>query len=318
MTELHLHRTRAAGQAQQLVAQADAVGGDAGVDDLADGGDGVIAGLRIAGAVGQEHAIGLHGKHLGGGGLGGHHGDLAAAIHQHAQDVALHAEIVGQHLVGTAGRRRGMAAAQLPGALGPVIDLGGADLPGQVHALEAGEAPGRRKGCLLVDLAGHDAAILGALLPQDAGQAPGIDVGDGHHPEAGQVVRQGLAAAPAAHQGWQVTNHQTGRVHTGRFLVLRIHTGVADMGIGQGDDLTGVGRVGQDLLVTGHGGVEHHLADGLTRGTDGDAMEQTAVFQCQQGRCEIQGKTSGVLGTSGTMIGTALPPGIECMGDLMC
>ena len=41
--------------------------------------------------------------------------------------------------------------------------------------------------------------------------------------------------------------------------------GVADMRIGQRDQLPRVGRIGQDLLVAGHGGVEHHLADATGR-----------------------------------------------------
>jgi hypothetical protein len=56
----------APGQAQQLVAEADAESRDAARQDLADGGDGVIAGLGIARAVGQEHAVGLQRQHLGG------------------------------------------------------------------------------------------------------------------------------------------------------------------------------------------------------------------------------------------------------------
>ncbi len=33
------------------------------------------------------------------------------------------------------------------------------------------------------------------------------------------------------------------------------------MGEGEGDDLPGIGRVGQDLLIAGHGGIEANLAD---------------------------------------------------------
>ena len=40
------------------------------------------------------------------------------------------------------------------------------------------------------------------------------------------------------------------------------HAVVADVGVGEGDDLPGVGRVGDDLLVAGQHGVEHDLAGG--------------------------------------------------------
>jgi hypothetical protein len=39
-----------------------------------------------------------------------------------------------------------------------------------------------------------------------------------------------------------------------------IDTGIADVRIGQRDDLPGIARVGQDFLIAGHRGVEHHLA----------------------------------------------------------
>ena len=51
------------------------------------------------------------------------------------------------------------------------------------------------------------------------------------------------------------------------------------MGIGQGDDLSGVGGVGEDLLIAGHGGVENHLTYGLTLNTNGRPAKQAAVLK---------------------------------------
>ena len=51
------------------------------------------------------------------------------------------------------------------------------------------------------------------------------------------------------------------------------------MRIGQGDDLARVRGIGEDLLVTGHGGVEHHFADGEAGRADGFALEHGAVFE---------------------------------------
>ena len=51
-------------EAEELVAEADAEDRRAGVDDLADGLDRVVAGLRIAGAVGEEDAVGLERQRL--------------------------------------------------------------------------------------------------------------------------------------------------------------------------------------------------------------------------------------------------------------
>ena len=42
-------------------------------------------------------------------------------------------------------------------------------------------------------------------------------------------------------------------------LIIPIHAGVSQLGVGEGDQLPGIGRVRQDLLVSGHSGVEHDL-----------------------------------------------------------
>ena len=48
VAELHLQRARTAGETQQLMAEADAEGRDLPIDECADRGDRVVAGLRIA------------------------------------------------------------------------------------------------------------------------------------------------------------------------------------------------------------------------------------------------------------------------------
>ena len=48
---------------------------------------------------------------------------------------------------------------------------------GQIHTLEPREGPGQLQGPLRGGaLTSNDGAILGALVPQNAGQPPGIDV----------------------------------------------------------------------------------------------------------------------------------------------
>ncbi len=63
VAELELERLRAAGQAEQLMAQADAEDRLL-AQQAADRVDRVFERLRIAGAVGEEHAVGLLGQHL--------------------------------------------------------------------------------------------------------------------------------------------------------------------------------------------------------------------------------------------------------------
>ena len=95
VAELHLEGAARRGQRQDLVAQADAEGRQAALDECARRGDRVVAGLRVARAVGEEDAVGLLRQHLAAGVCAGTHRDAAAALGEHAQDVALDAEVVG-------------------------------------------------------------------------------------------------------------------------------------------------------------------------------------------------------------------------------
>ena len=52
---------------------------------------------------------------------------------------------------------------------------------------------------------------------------------------------------------------------------------------GEGDDLPGIGGIGEDFLVAGHGGVEAHLADGVAGGAEADAFQHGAVGEHEQG-----------------------------------
>ncbi|MNN22188.1 hypothetical protein D3C81_1355370 [compost metagenome] len=276
VAELHLEGLGAHGQRHDLVTQADAEGGDTACDELARGGHGVVARLGVAGAVGQEDAVRIQRQGVGGAGLGRQHRDLAAALGQHAQDVELDAVVIGDHvelrLVLLA-----VAFAQRPFGLGPLVRLLDRNHLGQVHAGQAGERAGQVDGLLHVVLASQDAAVLGALLAQDAGQLAGIDAGDRHHLFLLQVVREGVFLAEIGGQDRQILDDQAGGMDFRGFDILRIDTVVADMRIRQRDDLPRIARVGEDFLVTGDGGVEHHFTDGMAGSANGIATKDRAV-----------------------------------------
>ena len=69
-------------------------------------------------------------------------------------------------------------------------------------------------------------------------------------------------------------------------MVLGVDAVVPKMGDGEGHDLSGVGRVGDDLLIARKHGVEDHLASGhAIRGdsTDGLSLKDLAVGQYEGG-----------------------------------
>jgi hypothetical protein len=51
------------------------------------------------------------------------------------------------------------------------------------------------------------------------------------------------------------------------------------MRIGQGDNLPRIGGIGEDFLITAHGGVENNLTNRATLSTYCQAFENTAIFK---------------------------------------
>ena len=124
-----------------------------------------------------------------------------------------------------------------------------------------------------------DAAGLRTLLAQDARQLAGVDVGDADdafvaqvrgevalHPEVGRALRK-------------VADDEAGRVHARRLDVLGVHAGVADVRVRQGDDLSLVGRVGQDFLIPAHGRVEDDFTQRAAGCADRTAAKDRSVGQ---------------------------------------
>jgi hypothetical protein len=68
-----------------------------------------------------------------------------------------------------------------------------------------------------------------------------------------------------------------------RFDILVIGADIADMREGEGDELAGIGGIGNHLLIAGHRGVEDQLADHGAGGTDRLAVKDRAVGE-HQGR----------------------------------
>jgi len=131
--------------------------------------------------------------------------------------------------------------------------------------------------------AGENAAALRALVAQQARQCARVDVGDRDDAVATQIDVKALGRAPVTREARQIADHESRGLDLFRFLVDRVDASVADMRIGQRDDLARVGGIGQDFLITGDRGVEHDFADGFAFRTDRDAAEDRAVCEGENG-----------------------------------
>ena len=70
-------------------------------------------------------------------------------------------------------------------------------------------------------------------------------------------------------------------MHTRRLHILTVRTRVANVRIGECNDLAAIGRVREDLLVSRHSRIEYDLADRLAFGADRSTMENRAILKCQ-------------------------------------
>ena len=182
-----------------------------------------------------------------------HDRDFAAFGGKAAQDVLLGAEIDRDHVM--LGRRLlAVAFAQFPRGGVPGIRLLAGHVLGQVHAFQPGKGLGLfnqgRNVQGAVCFIGNDAVRRAAVADQ-AGQTPRIHTGHGRQVMGFQPGIQMLGRAPIGRIGDIDPHHRTPRRRRDGFHIFRVGAHVADMGEGEGDDLAGVGRIGDDFLIAG-------------------------------------------------------------------
>ena len=104
-----------------------------------------------------------------------------------------------------------------------------------------------------------------------------------------QFLVQRAPGAPVGGHARGVADDVAGDPDPLRLGVLVVDAGVADVRGGHDDDLAVVRRVGEGLLVAGHAGGEHRLAEGLPHGPVGTAAEDPAVLQDEYGGSALRG-----------------------------
>ena len=204
-----------------------------------------------------------------------HHRDAEAGIDELAEDAALHAVVDHDHVMS---RRLRFPAED---ALVPLVGSPGAHLGSEILSFHAGKLAGllhqglrRRSGRI-------DDPLLRSGAAENPHEATGVDALDADHAVPGEPGEEGLVAAPVARLATHAPGDESGHLRHGRLLVAVVDAVVAELRDGEGDDLSRVGRVGEDLLVAGVAGVEDHLAGRLSSGAASRAFEDVA-------RCEGQ------------------------------
>src|SRR5690606_7977625 len=193
--------------------------------------------------------------------------DLGTEARHEAQDVALHTIIHGHDVHGRLTFRLAIAFVPDPGRLGPYGRLTGGNFLGQIEADET--RPGLRLLLQGVDVefavgGMGDDRVGGALLAQKNGKRAGVDAADGYDAAALQPVVKVAGGAIVGRIGDIGLEGRTDRARAGSgvqvLYILLIGAEIADMRGGEGDDLSGIGGVGQDLLIAGERGIEADFA----------------------------------------------------------
>ena len=129
----------------------------------------------------------------------------------------------------------------------------------------------------------HDAAVLRPFVAQHPREPPRVDVGDGHHVLAPEVIGEIRGLAPVGNEHRQVANDEPRGVDAVGFHVFGIRTRISDVRIRERHDLARIRGIREDLLVAGHGGVENHLSDREPVRADRRAAKYRSILEYEDG-----------------------------------
>src|SRR5579872_710083 len=112
-----------------------------------------------------------------------------------------------------------------------------------------------------------------------AHQCSRVDVRQHGHLELLQILFGYLLRAPVRAHARELANDKAFDPRTRGFVVILVGAVVSDFWIRQNDDLSGVGRVGENFLVSGDGSIKNDFAVAFAFGAVAFASEDFAVLQ---------------------------------------
>ncbi len=223
---------------------------------------------RVAGTVGEQDPVGPVAKDVVDAGVGADHDHLGATAAQRPQAVALHPVVDGddpQPGVGTHPHPSGDAQGALQGRVERLLpahpQLAEGDRADEVLVAHVGRGAGARHLLLRARRRRReeDAAHRPAVAEVE-GERAGVDPHEPGDAVPAQLLVEAALAARVADLRGELAHHHRPRPHPRGLGVLVAAAVVADERMGHHHHLAGVGRVGGDLLVAGHAGVEDDLA----------------------------------------------------------
>lgn len=98
-----------------------------------------------------------------------------------------------------------------------------------------------------------------------------------------QIFLCGLLRAPVGGQWSELSDYQGLDIRSIGFLIVLVGADVADMGIGQADNLTGIAGIGEDFLITGEAGIENNFAAATGASARRATTKYASVLERQRG-----------------------------------
>ncbi len=289
VTKFELEGFGSKGEAEDLVAHADAEDRGRQVEEFLNGFDALGDDGGIPRAVGEEDAVGVVAEDLVDRAVDGHDDDAAAMAGEAAQDVAFDAEVEGDDGEGSLGGAAGIKGwAEFPvgfGGFGPVVSLGGADGFNEVEAFHGGGVLDNVEEVEGVEDFGGDGSVHGSAGSKASGKGAGVDAVDAGDVVVFEILVEGLGRSPVAGDLTEVVGDRAAYVGAIGFFVEGVDAGVAEFGVGEGDNLAQVAGICHDFLIAGHAGVEDDFADDRAGCAKGVAAIDGAIGEDQEGGC---------------------------------
>ena len=234
----------------------------------------IVHRLRIARPVRKKHPIRLQLEHILRTRLRRNHRHAAALARQHPQNVMLDPKVISHHMkalprffvldecirqaedrptdsgivrVERVNRLRRNHACQ-------VRPIHLADVPRPLHQ--------RR---LVVGLRVEITPRITPYGPQMPNQRPRIDLRQHRNRIPLHVLVRHLLRTPVRADGRELAHDQTLDIGLGRLVVCQVRSVIANLGICENDDLSGIGRIGGDFLITGKGSIKNDFALAFAR-----------------------------------------------------
>src|SRR6185437_1679364 len=117
---------------------------------------------------------------------------------------------------------------------------------------------------------------MGSQMPH---QRAGVEVSDYRNIEAFEIFVGSLLRAPVRADGRELAHHESFNKRANRLIILGIRSVISDLWVCEYYDLPGVGRIGEDFLVSGERGIKNDFAVALCFRSVAFASEDAAIFQ---------------------------------------